>query len=31
MIHMRGLSRTFKTKTGVVEAVAPLDLDVAPG
>ncbi len=31
MIHTRGLSRTFKTKTGVVEAVAPLDLDVAPG
>jgi len=31
LIHARGLSRTFKIKTGVVEAVAPLDLDVAPG
>jgi len=31
MIHARGLSRTFKTKSGAVDAVAPLDLDVQPG
>ncbi|MGZ4517833.1 MAG: ATP-binding cassette domain-containing protein [Mycobacteriaceae bacterium] len=31
MIHTRGLSRTFTTKTGAVDAVAPLDLDVQPG
>ncbi len=31
MIHARGLSRTFKTKSGAVDAVAPLDLDVRPG
>lgn len=31
MIHARGLSRTFKTKTGSVEAVQPLHLDVAAG
>jgi ABC-2 type transport system ATP-binding protein len=30
MIHARGLSRTFKTKSGAVDAVAPLDLDLAP-
>jgi len=30
MIHARGLSRTFKTKSGAVDAVAPLDLVVAP-
>lgn len=31
MIHTRGLSRTFTTKTGAVDAVAPLNLDVQPG
>lgn len=31
MIHARGLMRSFKTKTGVVEAVRGLDLDVAEG
>jgi len=31
MIHARRLSRTFKTKSGAVDAVAPLDLDVQPG
>jgi ABC-2 type transport system ATP-binding protein len=31
MIHATGLARTFKTKTGPVEAVRPLDFDVADG
>ncbi|MGX7677461.1 ATP-binding cassette domain-containing protein [Jatrophihabitans sp. DSM 45814] len=31
MIHARGLSRTFKTKTGPVDAVTPIDFDVAEG
>lgn len=31
MIHARQLMRSFKTKTGVVEAVRGLDLDVAEG
>jgi ABC-2 type transport system ATP-binding protein len=31
MIHARGLSRTFSTKAGPIEAVADLDLDVAAG
>ncbi|WP_127782579.1 ATP-binding cassette domain-containing protein [Rhodococcus sp. X156] len=31
MIHARGLARSFKTKTGPVQAVAPLDLDVSAG
>ena len=31
MIHARQLHRSFKTKTGVVEAVTPLDFDVRPG
>ncbi|GII81157.1 ABC transporter ATP-binding protein [Sphaerisporangium rufum] len=31
MIHARGLSRTFTTKTGPVEAVRRLDIDVAAG
>src|SRR5690606_7658728 len=31
MIHGRGLKRNFKTKTGVVEAVRGLDLDVEAG
>src|SRR5436189_150706 len=31
VIHARGLMRSFKTKTGVVEAVRGLDLDVAEG
>lgn len=31
MIHARGLKRSFKSKTGTVEAVRGLDLDVAEG
>jgi ABC-2 type transport system ATP-binding protein len=31
MIHARSLCRTFKTRTGLVEAVRDVDLDVAPG
>jgi ABC-2 type transport system ATP-binding protein len=31
MIHAAGLTRTFKTKTGPVEAVKAIDLEVAPG
>jgi ABC-2 type transport system ATP-binding protein len=31
MIHARSLSRTFKTRTGPVEAVRGVDLDVQPG
>lgn len=31
MIHARDIARTFKTKTGVVEAVRGLSLDVADG
>lgn len=31
MIHARGLMRSFKTRTGMVEAVRGLDLDVAEG
>ena len=31
MIHARKLSRTFKTRTGPVEAVRGVDLDVEPG
>jgi ABC-2 type transport system ATP-binding protein len=31
MIHARALSRTFKTRTGPVEAVRGVDLDVQPG
>lgn len=31
MIYARGLMRSFKTKTGMVEAVRGLDLDVAEG
>ena len=31
MIQARGLTRTFKTKTGPVEAVKGIDFDVAPG
>jgi ABC-2 type transport system ATP-binding protein len=31
MIQARGLSRTFKTKTGTVEAVCGIDFDVAAG
>ncbi|WP_214411957.1 ABC transporter ATP-binding protein [Sphaerisporangium fuscum] len=31
MIHARGLARTFTTKTGAVEAVRGVDLDVSPG
>ena len=31
MIHARDLVRNFKTKTGVVEAVKGLSLDVAEG
>jgi ABC-2 type transport system ATP-binding protein len=31
VIQARGLSRTFRTKTGPVEAVSPLDFSVRPG
>jgi ABC-2 type transport system ATP-binding protein len=31
MISVRGLTRTFRTKTGPVEAVRGIDFDVAPG
>ncbi|UQX89389.1 ATP-binding cassette domain-containing protein [Jatrophihabitans telluris] len=31
MISARGLARTFTTKSGPVEAVLPIDFDVAPG
>src|SRR5512141_2280226 len=31
MIEARGLARTFKTRSGVVEAVRGIDLDVAAG
>ncbi len=31
MIHARGLARTFRTRRGPVEAVAGVDIDVAPG
>src|SRR5689334_15105536 len=31
MITARGLARSFKTKTGAVEAVRGIDLDVRPG
>ncbi len=31
MIHARGLKRSFRSKTGTVEAVRGLDLDVAEG
>ena len=31
MIEARGLARTFRTRRGVVEAVAGVDIDVAPG
>ena len=31
MIHARGLTKTFKTRTGPVEAVRGVDLDVAAG
>ena len=31
MIHARDITRTFKTKTGIVEAVRGLSLDVADG
>ena len=31
MISVRGLTRTFRTKTGPVEAVRCIDFDVAPG
>jgi ABC-2 type transport system ATP-binding protein len=31
MIHARGLSRTFRTRSGPVTAVTGLDLDVEPG
>jgi ABC-2 type transport system ATP-binding protein len=31
MIHARKLSRTFKTRTGPVEAVRGVDLDVEAG
>jgi ABC-2 type transport system ATP-binding protein len=31
VIHARGLARTFKTRTGPVEAVRPLDFDVEAG
>ena len=31
MISARGLARTFKTRTGPVEAVRGIDLEVAPG
>ena len=31
MIHARGLARTFRTRRGVVVAVAGVDIDVAPG
>ncbi|MCU1689998.1 MAG: transporter [Jatrophihabitantaceae bacterium] len=31
MIQTQGLTRTFKTKTGPVEAVRPLTIDIQPG
>jgi ABC-2 type transport system ATP-binding protein len=31
LIHARGLARTFKTKSGPVDAVLPIDFDVEPG
>lgn len=31
MIHARGLTRTFRSRNAVVEAVRGIDLDVAPG
>ncbi|MEX5637182.1 ATP-binding cassette domain-containing protein [Parafrankia sp. FMc2] len=31
LIHARGLARSFKTKTGLVEAVKGIDLEVRPG
>jgi len=31
VIHARGLARTFTTRRGAVEAVAGVDIDVAPG
>ncbi|MBC8067464.1 MAG: ATP-binding cassette domain-containing protein [Deltaproteobacteria bacterium] len=31
MIHARGLTRTFKSRHGTIEAVRGIDLDVAPG
>jgi ABC-2 type transport system ATP-binding protein len=31
VIHARGLARTFRTRRGAVEAVAGVDIDVAPG
>ena len=31
MIEARGLARTFRTRRGAVEAVAGVDIDVAPG
>jgi ABC-2 type transport system ATP-binding protein len=31
MITARGLARRFKTKAGPIDAVQPIDLDVAPG
>jgi ABC-2 type transport system ATP-binding protein len=31
MIKARGLARTFKTRTGDVEAVRGIDFDVAAG